>query len=195
MRRLFAALLAATLFPVGAPAAVLWDFHEVGGDVVGTLSGSANYQGSEILIGTRIRGIRASISPANGTIFAFDETAGEVLATQWEFVNGGSFGSFGSFGPGIGGNLGTYTGTPLALDFPHAFYVVPGTTSFSGVYTIEDETFASIGITPGTYVSQWGTTTITLQFTPAATIPLPASVWLLAAAFGGMGVIRLRRGA
>lgn len=188
MRRFFAALLAATLSAASAPASVLWDFHEVGGDVVGTLSGSVSFSGIDILIGTRIRGTRASISPANGRIFAFDETVGEVLATQWEFADSSPFQSF---GPGIGGDLGTYTGTPLALDFPEVFYIA-GATTFSGVYTIEDQTFASIGITPGTYVRQWGDSTITLQFTPAATIPLPASVWLLVAAVGGMGAMRIR---
>lgn len=176
-------------FGGAAPAAVVWDFHEVGGDVIGTLSGSLS-SGIDVFIGTRIRGTRASISPANGRIFAFDETAGQVLASQVSLTDPEGVTSF---GPGIGGDLGTYTGTPFALDAPKDYFIVPGMLSFSGVYTIENETFASIGITPGTYVIADGPNSITLQFTPAAaTVPLPASVWLLVAALGGIGVMRVR---
>ena len=67
----------------------------------------------------------------------------------------------------------------------------------SGTATYDNSTFASLGVTPGTYVWTWGSgvdaDSFTLQIGPAA-VPEPASLTLLAIGLAGLGVVpRSRR--
>jgi hypothetical protein len=58
-----------------------------------------------------------------------------------------------------------------------------------------NQTFDSLGVTPGTYEWTWGTgmnQNFTLQIGPAAAVPEPSSVLLLAGALVGL-VMRHRR--
>jgi hypothetical protein len=88
---------------------------------------------------------------------------------------------------GITGNIGT-----LAL--PESY--VSG-AALSDTSTYDNQTFASLGATPGTYVWHWGSgadaDSFTLQI-GAAAVPEPGSLTVLAMGLAGLGmVLRTRR--
>ena len=116
------------------------------------------------------------------------------LAFYTEGVTGPtSFGSGGSvFGfPGSGDIVGI-AGT--------SFLVVPSTYTsgdpLMDTSTYNNQTFSSLGVTPGTYVWTWGTgahaDSYTLQIGPA-TVPEPASLTLLGIGIAGMAGYTWRR--
>jgi hypothetical protein len=108
-----------------------------------------------------------------------------------------SFGSGGSvFGfPGSGDMVGITPGTSLT-----SFLVVPSTYTsgdpLMDTSTYNNQTFSSLGVTPGTYVWTWGTgahaDSYTLQIGPA-TVPEPASLTLLGIGIAGMAGYTWRR--
>jgi hypothetical protein len=70
--------------------------------------------------------------------------------------------------------------------------------SLSGTATYNNQTFANLGLASGTYVWTWGTgadaDSLTLQIGPAAAVPEPPSLPLLAMGLVGLGlVLRTRR--
>jgi hypothetical protein len=109
-------------------------------------------------------------------------------------------------GPNFGSGLFTFDASsgsgPIAgvnagfqLDVPSNY---TSGSSLSETATWNNATFASLGVTPGTYVYTWGTgvhaDSLTVQIGPAATTPEPASLTLLAVGLAGLGmVLRTRR--
>ncbi len=84
-----------------------------------------------------------------------------------------------SLGMGFGGELAIATGY-MSGD------------ALSGSHTFAGQTFASLGITPGSYDYVLPSDTITLNFA-ATPVPLPASLLLLLGALGLGGVLGWRR--
>jgi PEP-CTERM motif len=64
--------------------------------------------------------------------------------------------------------------------------------SLSDTSTYNNRTFASLGVTPGTYVWTWGTGAHADSFT-LETVPEPASLGMLALGLAGLGLARRMR--
>jgi hypothetical protein len=174
---------------VGKPASasVLWSFQEIGGNVVGTLSGSLDITDADLLGQPTSGG--SLIYPLVGGIFAANLSS---PLDQYSIA-----------GPsGFGGGLTTYpdsiTGSAFGLDGALVSVYVPrdysSGTALSGTMIFESKTLADLGVVPvpGTYVWTLPHDTITVKFGVAAT-PLPATLPLFASGLGAMGLLGWRR--
>ena len=181
MRRAIAVIL---LFIVGSvQAAVIVTVVETGGDVVFSGGGSLDlsglgFDGNFPINGSQIDPIIGllALGPASATTI---DTYGPLLTTPTYGTGGNTLASSGtgdvfgvrSVSPGVGVPTGYISGGALS-----------GSSTFAG------ETFASLGITPGTYVWSWSSDTFTLNV-----VPIPAAVWLFGSALAGLGWVRRRQ--
>jgi hypothetical protein len=182
--------LTAGLSP-SAQSAYMLTLLQQGPDVVASGSGSFDLTDLTLAVGISSR---ALIAPASGSMWT-----GPVGATDGD-VYGDATGP-GAFG---GGSL-TFADSgsgDLAGIFSGGGIVVPAgyvSGSLSGTATYSNQTFASLGLAPGTYVWTWGAgadaDSLTLRIGPAAAAPEPASMMLLAAALAGLGAVLRTRGA
>ncbi len=196
MKTVLAAALGVAVSAGGAQAAAVFAFVETGTGVEGTLSGSLD-PGAPLPAGLDFS---AGIEPQQGLLSTSD---GLIPLLEPYAIDGPlSFGT-GAFTPGVATGLelslalaivsladGSQVGPPLLL-LPEGFSAGPvqATLDFAG------ESFASLGVTPGSYVYTLPTDdTLTLQFVPeeAGVIPLPAGLPLLAGALGLFGLVRRR---
>ncbi|NJC09316.1 PEPxxWA-CTERM sorting domain-containing protein [Polymorphobacter fuscus] len=184
---LVACLLLST-FATPASAAYIFDVKEVGNDVVVTGSGSLNLTGL------------TSLGPnvANGALRAEDPVFMVV-----GFGGGPTYS--GLTGPDSFGRSGfvqadTNTGDVVGLS--QSLFIVPngyvsGTQIAPSTSTYSNRTFASLGLTPGTYTYNFNSganaDTFKIQIGNVAAVPEPASWAMMIAGFGMVGAAARRR--
>lgn len=167
-------------------AAVVITALESGGDVIiSTLGGSFDLTG---LSGPTQGGTGGgTIIPSNPTI-----TIGETDGFEHYYtgiVGPSSFGSGAQSYPDFNNN-GDAIGIHLDRLYVPLNYTSGDPIGVSSS-TYVGETFASLGMTPGTYVWTWTGDSITLN---VSSVPLPAGVWLFASAiFSLAGVQKYKK--
>jgi len=114
------------------------------------------------------------------SIYPYSVYAGATLPSP--FGTGGyveATSSSGYAGPGIFSQLGVLIPTGY----------ISGATfdPFWSVYA--GQTFAGLGMTPGTYATTWSTDSIVLN---VQTVPIPSAIWLFLSALGIVGWVRRR---
>ncbi|HEY1933200.1 MAG TPA: PEP-CTERM sorting domain-containing protein [Acetobacteraceae bacterium] len=173
---------------------------EVGSDVVVTASGTINLAGFDHPGYEQYSDGPNGVIPSLGTILVGGP--GDLTTDLYSPFSGPTtFGSGGFTQPSSGGGdrVGVRQDSPSTI-----FIVVPqGYVSgdpLAGTSTYAGATFASLGITPGTYVWSWGSgptlDSLTLDVTASApVVPEPTSLGLLATALAGLFVKRRRKAA
>lgn len=174
-------------------AALILTMEEVAGDVVVEGSGTANLAGFTTM--AFVASTNSIILPAFAFI-AIGANPGVLLDTDVYGVVSGpmSFGVLALTVPSSG------TGDRFGVSGQDGrLHVADGYISgapLSGTSVYASATFASLGVTPGTYVWTWGSgptaDSLTLQIGPAA-VPEPVSLSLLGVGVAGFAVRRWRR--
>ena len=176
-------------FTVRAHAAVIITLQQQGSNVVANGSGTIN---TSALTGIQLAYINSGICASDGPGTYMDMMVGPstvALVMEWNGFTGPS-----NFGAGVslyhatsgsGDMVGIFDGV---LFFP-AGYVSGASLSDSATWA--NQTFGSLGVTPGTYTWTWGSgpTADSLTLNATAT-PEPASAVLL---LGGGALLGLRR--
>ena len=177
----------ASLLILSQPAqAYTVTLEQVGFDVVANGSGPINLTGlafvGDFIPAPGIRGNPAYILTGAG--------AGEVDGYRG-FTGPASFGSGGFFA------ADTSSGDFVGINIPGGLFVPAGyvsNTALSDSGTWNNATFASLGVTPGTYVWTWGTglpnQNFTLQIGPAGVPDGGSTVSLLGFALLGLAAVR-----
>jgi hypothetical protein len=172
---------------------------EVGSNVDLTATGTINLAGFDHPGYEQYSTGPNGVIPSLGTILA---GAPGTLTTDLygPFSGPTSFGSFIFTQPtsGTGDRVGVRQDSSFTIFIVVPQFYVSG-DPLAGTSTYDGATFASLGVTPGTYVWSWGSgsdlDTLTLKVVPesAPAVPEPASLGLLATALAGLLVKRRRK--
>jgi len=176
-----------SLFFVRPAQAYTVRLQQMGANVVATGSGSINLTGLNF---TGPGSARTFISAASGIIFT--APSGVPLDRYSGFTGPTSFGSGGTFfaDTGSGDFVGIISSSGAALLVPLGY--VSG-AALSDSMTFDSATFASLGVTPGTYVWSWGTGLPNQNFTLIIGRAVPdggSTVSLLGCALLGLAAFR-----
>jgi hypothetical protein len=183
-----AACLATSAGP--ARAAYIVTFSQLGPDVVASGGGTIDLDGLTFVTS-------GSTLPEVAPTFATEATGTAGAVDEYSGASGPL-----SFGPGVFTSATTGTGDLVGIqeliDEPAGFVFVP-TGYMSGVplsdtATYTGQTFATLGLTPGSYVYTFGSGANADTFTVdvAAPVPEPASLTLLGTIVG-LGLVARRR--
>ena len=187
-----ALLLGATVGANASPYVVT--LEQVGTSVVATGSGDINTAGLTFDTSTSDE---PEMSPNGAALFI----GGVALESQLVDLNTVTFtaGDPTNFGSGIltvaNSTTGTFVGIGGSVGQIDLATNYTSGTSISDSATFDSETFATLGVTPGTYEWTWGDASdqsYTLIIGTAAT-PLPAALPLFASGLGAMGLLGWRR--
>jgi hypothetical protein len=182
------AIAVTSLFSVQRAQAYTVTLEQMGADVVANGSGAINLTGLTFAGGAAIGGggIEASagqiITGSPGSASAYTGLNGPT-----NFGSGGLFNASTSSGD-LFGRFPTQFGGPLLV--PEGY--VSG-TALSNSMTFDNETIASLGVTPGTYVWSWGTGLPNQNFTLVIGGSVPdggSTVSLLGCALLGLAALR-----
>jgi hypothetical protein len=176
-----ALLLGSGLTAPPAEAAYVVDLTQVGANVVATGSGALDLSG---LTPDGLFFVGPVLEPSAGII----GTGVSNLANVLSGVTGpANFGSGGIAAPSSGSGDNVGIPDPSFLFVPDT-YISDGPLSDTSIYN--NQTFTSLGVTPGTYVWTWGTgahaDSFTLQIGP--TVPEPSTWALMTLGFVGLGI-------
>jgi hypothetical protein len=171
-------------------AALILTMEELGADVVVSASGTANLAAFAVPLNLFEPG---AMNPSFGFIESGD-SADKPIDGYGPITGPASFGAGGflpaSSGSGPGFGVAAHGSLLIVPDGYASGALLSGTSVYAGA------TFASLGVTPGTYMWTWGTganaDSLTLQIGPAA-VPQPVSLSLLAVGVAGLAVRRWRR--
>ena len=183
----------ATLFSVSSAAAatVTFNVQEVGDDVVFEGSGSVDLTGLRTVdLGNN--GAGTGIDPFQRILIA-----GPVGASDADFYSLGPLRGLGlrygigaSARPSDGsGDILGFFGSPDIVILPDNYVSLSDLSSFS-IYA--DQSFASLGITPGIYSATFGNNIWTVNVGQNAVVPLPGAFLLYLSSLVGVGLIRHR---
>ena len=176
-----------------AQAAYMASLEEIGANVIGTGSGSLNVTG---LTSIGSQGVEHAYVTGLYAVIVLGTASPSPIAGYTGISGPTSFGSNGNnvFADSGTGDLAGVVGVSGDLLVPLGY--ASGTSLGTSTDTWDSNTFASLGVTPGTYVWTWGSgadaDSFTLQIGPAA-VAEPGSLALLGAAIVGFGLIRRRR--
>ena len=170
-----------------AQAAYIVTFSETGPDVTASGSGAIDLAGLTFITSG------ATVSQVAPT-FATEATGGAGNIDEY----GGATGPF-SFGSGVFTNAtagdGDLVGVQMLLGEPSGFIFVPtGYSSGAPLFdtaTYAGQNFATLGLTPGVYVYNFGSGTDADRFTVEVGAPVPEpSIWaMMLAGFAGLGLL------
>ena len=181
------AVAALSLFSVQLAQAYSVTLEQVGSDVVATGSGPLDLTGLTLVV--TYASLPAQIFPVLGQIVTGSggATDGYQGSISGPTSFGGVFFTFAS--SGSGDSVGIFRDTSTLL-VPSG-YVSGNALSDSATYN--NATFASLGVTPGTYVWTWGAganQNFTLQIGPAGVPDGGSTVSLLGCALLGLAAVR-----
>ncbi|WP_170984910.1 PEP-CTERM sorting domain-containing protein [Roseomonas sp. AR75] len=174
-----------------AKAAFVFTMQEVAGGV--ELNGSGTINTAALTIGDPNSFGVSGVLPNEGVIRGGN---GSFDLTEWFGVTGPV-----SFGPGtVNKNTTARSGDPLVLVGIYEFLLLPDDyvsgSQLSNTGFFGGSTFASLGVTPGTYVWTWGredqADSLTLKIIDPTAVPAPASAALFGAALLGLAALRRR---
>jgi hypothetical protein len=160
-----------------ANASLLITITQVGSDVVATASGTINI--TDLILLPLDRGAEIGIAPARAYVME------GVPGTGLGDVYGGFIGPL-AFGPGGGQDPTSGSGDSVGMIAGDGELVVPSSyvsgTRLSATDTYSNQTFSSLGLTPGTYTWTWGTganaDSVTVQIVAASVVPEPSTAVL-----------------